>query len=287
MGAHLFRIAAVAALGWALTFYPFLPMEYDPLATAASTVVQALAVAGLALTPLGMVWLVYEALQRRRNLPAREGRGRVLATISIIAGSMVFLCVTAIVFLAISRLLGLAMLAGWYFSARRLNERARRWYESDICAINPAPLYLLLAPLAMALMPLIFAEPIADFSRRRAINNSGPLVAAIEQHRREHGRYPLSLHAIWKDYSPEMAGIERYHYAVDGEAFNLSFEQPRLLLDDLGVREWVVYHPLDRHLIPSHASWALLWSSEQLAANQGWHASHTTRHPHWRRFCFD
>jgi hypothetical protein len=48
-----------------------------------------------------------------------------------------------------------------------------------------------------------------------------------------------------------------------------------------------MYNPHDDHLMPSHASWILLWSPEQIRAQQGWYAVHDLAQPHWRYFWFD
>lgn len=92
---------------------------------------------------------------------------------------------------------------------------------------------------------------------------------------------------MWPDYSPSVVGIERYHYAPRGEAYNLAFEQPRFLFDDFGVREFVMYNPRDEQIMPSHASWILIWSPEDLARQQGWFAVHDAAQPHWKQFWFD
>ena len=67
---------------------------------------------------------------------------------------------------------------------------------------------------------------------------------------------------------------------------DLSFEQPRFLLDRFGTREWVVYNPRDQHRAYSHIAW-LLPSPDVAEPNQGWYASGRTDHPHWMYFLFD
>ena len=113
------------------------------------------------------------------------------------------------------------------------------------------------------------------------------MIAAIEAHRRAHGRYPPSLVALNPDYFAPTVGVQGYQYALRGESFNLSFEQPRFFLDNIGAREIVVYNPLDQHLFMSHAAWILEWSPEALATRQGWHDAHDAGIPHWKFFWFD
>ncbi len=74
---------------------------------------------------------------------------------------------------------------------------------------------------------------------------------------------------------------------AQGDSYNLSFEQPRFLLDRFGTREWVVYNLRDEHRSYSHAAARL--SSRVLAerAIQGWYASGDNGHARSRYFWFD
>ena len=126
-----------------------------------------------------------------------------------------------------------------------------------------------------------------NFSRNHAIDSSREFIGHIEAYRAEYGRYPTSLLAMWKDYYPDVVGIEMFHYTPSNSAYNLFFEQPRFLLDNIGTREWVVYNPGDEHQIFSHTAWFLLLTPEELERSQGWYAVHETSQPHWRYFWFD
>lgn len=116
---------------------------------------------------------------------------------------------------------------------------------------------------------------------------SAELLEQIERHRAAYGRYPPSLVAVWKDFSPGVVGIDRYRYAPQEPGYDLVFEQPRLLFDNVGTREFVVYNRWDRHRIPSHAAWILEWSEDVLATRQGWYAAHSAPRPHWKYSWFD
>jgi hypothetical protein len=153
--------------------------------------------------------------------------------------------------------------------------------------INPAPVYITVLPLAALLIPLVFARPLTEFSRSRAIANSGEFVRDIEAYRDKYGHYPISLAAMWKDYYPDVVGVEKFHYSPAGESYNLFFEQPRFLFDNLGTREWVVYNPRDEHRMFSHTAWFLLLTPEVLERSQGWYAVQDAGIPHWKYFWFD
>ena len=159
--------------------------------------------------------------------------------------------------------------------------------KAEPSAVNPTPFYLIVIPISSLLLQLTLAVPATDFSRNRAIRMSAELIEEIEKHNALHGRYPSSLLAVWKDYDPSVVGVEKFHYAPNGNAYNLFFEQPRFLLDNLGTREFVMYNKLDEHVMTSHAAWILGSTAEQLEARQGWYAVHEASSPHWKYFWFD
>lgn len=110
----------------------------------------------------------------------------------------------------------------------------------------------------------MLAARLTEFSRNHAIANSNEFVSHIERYRAQYGHYPVSLAAMWKDYYPDVVGIERFHYAPYGESYNLFFEQPKLLFDNFGTREWVVYNPSNEHRMFSHTACFLLLTPEEL-----------------------
>lgn len=116
--------------------------------------------------------------------------------------------------------------------------------------------------------------------------NAAELIARIEAYYDRHAQYPASLQAQYGDYDPNRVGIDRYHYMRRGGSYNLAFEQPRFLLDDIGTREWVVYNPRGEHRVYSHTSWLLL-PSAAAEPIQGWYASGDAGRAHWKYFLFD
>jgi hypothetical protein len=125
-----------------------------------------------------------------------------------------------------------------------------------------------------------------EFSRNRAIHNSAPLIAAIEQHRAKNGRYPTSLHSVAQDYHPGVMGVDKYRYEPHGEAYNLFFEQ---FSDKFGTQEFVVYNPLDEQVMTVHAADLLEMTPQQLALDRtrGYYAVNNASQPHWKYFWFD
>jgi hypothetical protein len=270
-------------------FYPFLPGQYDSLAMPLSTMTQAGAAVGLLLVPIGILWLAYEfrkQVQRRQNHLINTRR-YYFALVSVIAFSIVAIAVSFVALATVGVSLAFITIALWLYVFSRLLSRLKFLKNVESNNFSPVPLYLVLVPVAVTLLQLILATPMTNFSRNYAIANSRAFISDIEEYRAQYGRYPTSLLAMWKDYYPDVVGIEKFHYTPSDNAYNLFFEQPRFLFDNIGTREWVVYNPRDEHRIFSHTSWFLLLSPEELKRSQGWYAAHDTSHPHWKYFWFD
>ncbi len=289
MALHLVRMGGIAALVVVCIIYPFLPGSYDSLAMALSTMSQAFGVLGLLLVPAGVFWLAYELrkrAQRKLNL-ATKARGYYFALATLIVSSVVAIAVSLVALATVGLSFGLLTLVLWLYAVARLIPTLRRLKTAESEHFNPVPLYLVFMPIVVLLAQLTLAAPLTEFSRNNAIAHSAEFIGAIEEYHGKYGRYPASLLAMWKDYYPSVVGVEKFHYAPNGEAYNLFFEQPRFLLDNMGTREWVVYNPCDEQTMFSHTSWILLLAPEEMERSQGWYAVHDASSPHWKYFWFD
>lgn len=286
---HLARMFVITLLIVSCIVYPFLPGGYDGLAMPLSTMAQALGVLGLLLVPVAVLWLAYELrsrARRKQNLPVKARRYS-LALVSVFIVSFVAVTVSMIAVATIGLSFGLLTLALWLYNAARLIPKLRVMNNAQGERFNPAPLYLTVIPLAVLFFQAVLAAPLTEFSRNRAIANSNDFVRDIEAYHDQYGHYPVSLAAMWKDYYPDVIGIDKFHYSPFGESYNLFFEQPRFLFDNVGTREWVVYNPNDEHRMFSHTAWFLLLTPEELERSQGWYAVHDAAIPHWKYFWFD
>ena len=286
MALHLGRLAAITASLLLCIFYPFLPGGYDGLAMALSTMAQTAVVVGLLFVPVGILWLVHEArngARRKQGLPHPES-GYRFSVVSVVVASIVAIAVSVSAGIAVGRSFGLLAFALWIYAAATLIPRLKLLRTAERASLNPVPLYLAVVPVAVLLCQRALAGPAAEFSRNRAIDNSAEVVNDIERFHTAHGHYPGSLLAVWPDYKPSVIGIEQYHYARQGDAYNLVFEQPSFRW---GTREFVVYNKLDEHFFPSHAEWNLRSTPEALSGREGWYAVHDAARPHWKYFWFD
>jgi hypothetical protein len=289
MTAHLIRIIAITALLVLGMVYPYLPGGYDRLSVPLSWMVQAFGAVGLLLVPIGLLWLLHEARRRRRasrNLPHTDRSSR-FATASFVTGTLVVLVVALVGLKCAGVSVGLVVIVSWILSVSRLRAALRQLTMRVSGAFSPAPAYLVIIPAAVFAFQLVLAAPVTEFSRRRAIAASEQLIREIEGYRDREGRYPDSLLAVNQDYHTSVVGIEKFHYAPNGSAYDLFFEQPRFVFDQVGTREFVAFNKRQEHLVPSHAGWVLDWSPEQLRESPGWYAAHETKSPNWKSFLFD
>lgn len=286
---HLARVAGLTLVLGLCIVYPFLPGDYDAVAVPLSTVVQLYGAAELVLVLIGILWLVYEVraqVQRKRDRQNTRA-GYYFAVVSLITASLVATAVTLLVLFGISTAMGLFAFALWSYAMYRVLPGLKSLKNFEATSFNPAPLYLIILPLAVLLIGIVLAAPLTEFSRNRAITNCSEFIEDIEAYHDKHGEYPVSLSAMWKDYYPDVIGVERFHYSRFGESYNVSFEQPRFFLDNIGTREWVVYNPNDEHRMFTHTAWFLMLSPEDLERSQGWYEVHNAEAPHWKYFWFD
>lgn len=266
----LLVLTALIALGIA---YPFLSGDYDRLAVPISTMIQVFGLVGLGLVPVGILWLVVPKY--------RFG----FAITALIISTFIILVICLFATLGVGKSLGVLIFLLWTFIVILLIPKVKLLSEQIQKKGNWLPGYLIYLPVFTFILQLTIANPLTRLSRNRAIENADRFIRHIEEYHTQQGLYPPTLQAQNKDYYPDVVGVERYLYAPHRKGYNLSFEQPRFLLDKFGTREWVVYNPLDENSVYSHTAWLL--PTEQAEPSQGWYTSGETGHQHWKYFLFD
>lgn len=277
---HFLGIMAAIAVIILATLFPFLPGPHDTLAVPVSLMSQIFGKVGLLLVPVGALWVASGYWTRL------AGKQYGIAIAALIASSVVWVMVSLGALVSSGPLLCLGAIAVWIFVVSRIWPRVRLLKRSTPRPTSAAAFYLLVVPIAVALVQMAVVGPAIELSRSRAIRNSAPLIADIEQYRAANGRYPESLLSVSGDYSPGVIGIRDYQYEPSGEAYNLFFEQFAL---NFGTREFVMYNPRDQQAMTSHRLDRLALTPQQLALEQrrGHYAVHNAPQPHWRYFWFD
>lgn len=266
----LLFLTVLMALGIA---YPFLSGDYDRLAVPISTMMQVFGLVGLALVPVGILWLI------------KPKYSFAFAVSALIVNTFIVFVICLFATLSVGKSLGLLILLLWMTIVILLITKIKSLKKQMQDKANWLPVYLICLPVFTLLLQLTLAKYLTQLSRNRAIENADRFIRHIEEYHTQQGQYPLTLQAQNKDYYPDVVGVEKYLYAPHRKGYNLSFEQPRFLLDKFGTREWVVYNPLDENSVYSHTAWLL--PTEQAEPSQGWYASGNTGHLHWKYFLFD
>ena len=277
---HLLGIVAAIAFVVLCTLLPFLPGSYDGLAVALSEMAHIFGTLGLMLVPIGMLWIA--AYGSKRLVQKRH----LFPLLALIASTLVWAGLFLAAVVQSGFVLGFAIVVLWLWLLRKAWTNVRRTNTTPSDHPSAIPFYLIVVPVVVALLQWAFVERAIESSRNRAILNSAPLIAAIENYRARNGKYPTSLLAEWPDFKPDVIGIREYRYEPHGEAYNLVFEQFNYRF---GTREFVVYNPLDEHVMTAHASDILELTPEQLVIERtrGHHARHDLPQPHWKIFWFD
>jgi hypothetical protein len=282
---HILILALITGLAILVIAHPYLPGRHDALAVPLSILVQTSGVLGVLLILVAIPWLAHASWRRRGRAAGGASLDRAFA---LVAFAFALAIVVALVLLAIALVgpsLGGVLVAPSLLVTWVLLRRASLPLEAARTPVVPS--YLLFLPLALVVSQSLLAAPLTAASRDRAIASSAGLIADIEAYREANGRVPVSLEAAWRDYPAGVIGIDGYRYAPRGDAYAVSFEQPRFLLDDPGAREFVMFDSGGEHLILSHDSWVLLLPPEQLASTPGWYAARDATEPGWRIFLFD
>jgi hypothetical protein len=276
---YLVRSMLVGAVVIALTFLPFVPGDYDPLAVPLSGMALILGRIALLLVPIGGLWLWASTRHVPRALPPRWLIWVTLITCSVIALVMtVFALASTGVLLATGTAAICGLVVAWL--VRRLQALAL----TDRATLAVASALLIAVPLVVLATQSALIPAVTTSGRNRVIANGAVLIAEIEQYRAQHGAYPVSLLAVWGDYKPSIKGVERYAYEPSGTVYNVIFEEPSL---EFGTRRFVVYNPHDEQRMTSHAQDRLQFQGPALEARRGYHALHALPQPHWKVFVFD
>jgi hypothetical protein len=179
---HLAVLPAAIGLIGACILRPFWPGRYDSLAVTLSFMAQLLGYGGLLLVPIGVVWLVDEVWRsaKRRDEPCPP-RVYYFALAALTAAVLVAALMSLPAFdKSFSLGCAVLLLAGW--GVWTLFPRLRALRRGEARGFQPAPLYLVVLPLAALVLRLTLVGPAVEASRKRAMVNCAPLIRDIEDY---------------------------------------------------------------------------------------------------------
>ena len=275
---HFIGIGLVILIIAIFIFLPYFPGDYDEVVVTFSIMAQMLGMAGLLLVPIGIIWLLYEHIQKRKNVGSSEKVAHRFALVTAIIGCFVGLVVAIGAFINSTVLAIITLLLCFVLN--------RIWFRhmKATSGYNYIPLYLILIPIVVVGIRIAFIQQATTFSRDRAIQNTKQLIHDIEVYHDKNGHYPVSLLSLHEDYEPDVRGIKRYYYEPFGEAYNIYFEQFATALD---IKEIVMYNKLDQHEFSSHNSDLLQLTLLQIEQQRGYVKKYDLLHEHWKYFWFD
>lgn len=257
------------AMACLVMLLPYLPGRFDASSATLSFLARVVALASLALAPVGLAWML-----SRRRASLWHRLALALAGLAALATTLAAVAVNQ---LAMGVMIGMGAFAG-------LREAHRRSKRLDARGPTTAPVLLVVVPVVLATFQATLLRHAADWSRDRAIRHSAPLVAEIEAFRERRGHYPASLQSLNRDVPTGVVGIERFLYEANGEAYNLFFVRPHVELD---AWEVVMFNPRDEHRFTSHELDVLQYDGEQLDRRRGDRRRTALAHPHWVSILFD
>lgn len=229
MALQIIKILVICILFIIFIFLPYFPGGYDHMAVMLSSIIQIASFISLLLVPVGVLWLIYERVQRKK---VNDGSGKS-CRFAIAALVILTLIVTVSSFVAIggigsfrgSLALGISLPVIFvYITVKAIIPRIRKMRNPDELKPSIIPYYMVIIPTVVVISRCALIVPALDYSTNYAIEQSSAVIQDLEEYYSEYGKYPVSLQGLWKDYDTNVMGIEKYYYEPNGKAYNLYFE---------------------------------------------------------------
>jgi hypothetical protein len=208
---------------------PFLPGPGNSFSYGISQFAQTIGFIGLAFVPFGLIWLIIEIRNKKGQSLNRWANGYYPSWL-VLTPVFLFLPLQIIRALLDGRTFDLWPLAIILSVVAFIIYRIQKLKKKTEYKFNPAPLYIVLIPVIALLTSKFAVEKAAAFNRDKAIVKAGPLIAAIEKYKTEHGEYPGRLEELEGKYISKIPrlnamNIRPYQYEKRNGSFQLSFEQ--------------------------------------------------------------
>ena len=281
---HFIRIIIITILILILIFLPYMPGEYDASAITLSSMAQLLGFSSLLSVPPGMAWLIYEIVKHRTKGSQTSNKAYPFAIAALILSVLIALITALGAFIKHSPGLSIITILVYILIFSKIVSKLKQVKSADNNKFNPTPYYLVCVPVLVVVIRFILIVPATEFSRNHAIKQSENYIRDIEAYFSRNGHYPKSLLSLWSDYDPAIRGINRFHYEVNGNAYNIYFEQ---FSNEIGIREIVMYNKLGEHEMTSHDMDLLQLSLEEQNRQRGYNSVHDLPQKNWKYFWFD
>lgn len=260
-------------------FLPYVHGDYDYFAVGLSYIFQFASFASLLLVPVGLVWCLLNIVKRKNQKAVRYPFYLRKITFAVIV--IIILAAALGAFTSNNRfsaiiIIGMGVIITFMFRKQIMGMGLR------LPPTNVIPYYLIFIPLTVWLIRMACLENVKNKSTEFVIKQSKQVIHDIEAYKKANDHYPVSLLSTIEDYKPSVAGIQRFHYELNGSTYNLYFEQ---LSDMLGTQEIVMYNKLGEHEMTVHNQDILRIAPQNIL--RGYHKVADHQLPHWKIFYFD
>jgi len=281
---HFIRIIIITVLILTLIFLPYMPGEYDASAITLSTMAQLLGFSSLLFVPIGIAWLIYEIVKQRKKKDGASNKTYHFAIAALIVSALVVLIPALGAFINHNPGLVIIILLIYILIISKILLKLKQIKNAASNRFNPTPYYLICIPIVVILIRFTFIDRATESSRNYAIKQSENYIRDIEAYYTTNGHYPKTLLSLYSDYDPAIRGIHRYHYELNGNAYNIYFEQ---FSNEPGISEIVMYNKLGEHEMTGHDMDLLELSHEEQNRQRGYHLVRDLPQKNWKYFWFD
>lgn len=274
---HAFLILLTAALVVTGIFLPYMPGDYDYFAVGLSYIFQFAAFTSILLVPVGLIWLILNIVNIKSNKTAKYPL--YFRRAAFVIAVVIFLAAALGAFASHNRFSSIIILGMGVFVLFILHKKLKGLISvSD----NIMPYYFIVIPVSVLFVRMTWLEKVKDERTDFVIKKSEQLIADIEAYKKTNGHYPISLLSTIEDYKTFVSGIPRFYYELNGDAYNLYFEQ---FSNVIGTEEIVMYNKLGEHEMTVHDQDLLRIAPENIL--RGYHKVADHPQPHWKIFYFD
>jgi hypothetical protein len=275
---HIAIIPVIISILVTGIFLPYLHGDYDHFAVGISSILQFAAFTSVLLVPIGLIWI---ALRLIKNNNQSVRHPPLLINMAVTVALLITLAAALGAFASQNRFASIIILALGIYVHAVILKKGRKLKSKKAVGHSSLPYYFTLIPLVVIAIRVGYFEHVKTNSTSFVIQQSELLIQDIEAYKKINGHYPVSLLSTIEDYKPNVSGIARFHYELNGNAYNLYFEQ---FSDMLGTQEIVMYNKLDEHEMTVHNQDLLRIPNANII--RGYH--NVVELPnHWKIFYFD
>lgn len=266
---------------------PFLPGPSNKFSVGLSILAQLFGFFGLALIPIGIIWIIGQRNARAKMNGSFWKPGFYFAIFVCLFAFVLLILVTLGLFVSNDFVAGMIMILLGTLCLNFAYRGIRKMKSQNTMAHQWLPVYLVVIPIVSFLARTQLVEPLSRLSRNIAISQGQQIIEALEEFQLAEGSYPENVKALegkYFDKIPESSimGISGFKYYKVGDDFTLSFSQ---WLDCGSLEEIVLYEKQDLH---SNIGQLISYDYQNdLHRVNGAYAHYPTGYTHWNYYHAD